>query len=215
MITSRLGGYALAIAAPITLAAELVRSDHSQEKYAAQLADVAASRTPELIAAMLFLLAAILVVIASIGISRLARGSGSRLTAIGSVLLAVAALWLAAGRAMFCLMLYVLSGQHIAQRTAVSALDAIGNSGAFAIFLITLAALLLAPIVLGLGLWRAGRISWWPAPVWVVATFGFLAVETSKLGDLIAFGAMMAVLAALGLAAARGQAAPEVAAASA
>jgi hypothetical protein len=43
---------------------------------------------------------------------------------------------------------------------------------------------------------------WWLAAVWVIATFGFLAAESSKLVNAIAFGAMMAVLATLGHAAA-------------
>jgi hypothetical protein len=70
------------------------------------------------------------------------------------------------------------------------------------LLLVTLAALLLAPIVLGLGVWRAGRAPWWLAAVWVFSTVGFLATETTKLGDLVGFGVMMAVLAALGTAAA-------------
>lgn len=203
MITSRHGGLALLTAAPITLAAELVRSDHSQEKYAAQLADVAASRGPELLSAGLFLLAALLLVPASIGIATLARGRGGRLISAGAVMLGVASIWLAAGRAMFCLMLYTLTDSGTSQQTAVAALDHIGNSGAFGLFLISLASLLLAPIVLALGLWRAGRTPSWLAAIWTAATIGFLAAETSKIGELICFGTMMAVLASLGFATAR------------
>jgi hypothetical protein len=202
MLSSRLGGFSLAAAAPVILAAELVRSDHSQEKYGAQLADVASSHTPELLAAALFLLGAILLVPAAIGIAKLAHGRGGRAIAAGSILLGIASIWLAAGRAIFCLMLYTLSGENVSRATAIAALDRIGNSGAFGMFLISLAAMLLAPIVLGLGLWRAGRAPWWLPAVWVVATVGFLATETNKLGDLLGFGAMMAVLAAMGVAAA-------------
>jgi hypothetical protein len=203
MVSPRFGGLALALAAAATLVAELVRSDHSQEKYAAQLADVTASRGPELAAAALFLLAALLLIPAAIGIASLATGRGRGLITTGAALLGVAAIWLAAGRAMFCVMLYALTGRGVSTRTAVAALDAIGNSGAFAIFLVTLASLLLAPIVLALGLWRAGCSPWWLAPVWLAATISFLAVETSKVGDLVAFGMMMAVLAALGVTVAR------------
>ena len=202
MLSSRVGGWSLAAAAPMILAAELVRSDHSQEKYGAQLADVAAARGPELIAAALFLLGAILLVPAAIGIATLARGRGARLIAIGSVLLGVASIWLATGRAMFSLMLYALTDHGVTRATAVAALDRIGNSGALALLLVTLAALLLAPIVLGLGFWRAGRAPWWLGAVWVFSAVGFLATETTKLGDVVGFGAMMAVLAALGIAAA-------------
>lgn len=202
MLSSRLGGFSLVAAAPVILAAELVRSDHSQEKYGPQLADVAASRTPELLAAALFLLGAILLVPAAIGIAKLAHGRGARLIATGSVLLGIASIWLAAGRAMFCLMLYALSGENVPRATAVAALERIGNSGGFSMFLISLAAMLLAPIVLGFGLWRADQAPWWLPAVWVATTVGFLAVETSKLGDLVGFGAMMAVLTAIGVAAA-------------
>ena len=167
MLSSRLGGFSLVAAAPVILAAELVRSDHSQEKYGPQLADVAASRTPELLAAALFLLGAILLVPAAIGIAKLAHGRGARLIAIGSVLLGIASIWLAAGRAMFCLMLYALSGENVPRATAVAALERIGNSGGFSMFLISLAAMLLAPIVLGFGLWRADQAPWWLPAVWV------------------------------------------------
>ena len=203
MITSRLGGFALLAAAPVTLAAELVRSDHSQEKYAAQLADVAAARTPELVSAALFLLAALLLIAAAIGISRLARDRGGRLIGVGAALLGVSALWLAAGRAVFGLLLYSLTGAGISHPAAVTAITQIGSSGAFGLLFVSLAALLLAPIALSLGLWRAGRAPWWLAAIWVAATVSFLAVETSKIGDVLAFGTMMAVLASLGLAAVR------------
>ena len=202
MITARLGGLALLAAAPVSLAAELVRSDHSQDTYAAQLADVAADRTPELVSAALFLLGAILLVAAAIGISTLAHGRGARLIGAGAALLGISSLWLAAGRAVFGIVLYALTGAGVSPQAAAT-LDKIGNSGAFALLLVLLAALLLAPIMLTLGLWRAGRAPWWLAAIWITATVAFLAVETSKIGDLFAFGTMMAVLASLGLAAVR------------
>ena len=97
---------------------------------------------------------------------------------------------------------YALADHGVTRATAVATLARIGNSGGLALLLVTLAALLLAPVVLGLGLWRAGRAPWWLAAVWVFSTVVFLVTETTKLGDLVGFGAMMAVLAALGIAAA-------------
>jgi hypothetical protein len=204
MITARLGGLALLAASALTLAAELVRSDHSQGSYAAQLSDVAAARPPELVAAALFMVAALLLVPAAIGIATLAHGRGGRLIAAGSVLLGVASIWLAAGRAVFCLLLYTLTGSGFSVHTAVVTMTRVGNSAAFGILLLTLVALLLAPVVLGLGFWRSGRGPWWLPAIWVAATIGFLAVETSKLGDVVGFGAMMCVLAFLGIAARKG-----------
>ena len=109
MLTSRLGGSLLVLAAPVLLAAELVRSDHSQSSYAAQLADVANARTPELLAAALFLLGGLLLIPAAIGLARTTSGRGSHLITAGSVLFGVAAIWMSAGRAMFALMLYTLT----------------------------------------------------------------------------------------------------------
>ena len=203
MLTSRIGGRLLVLAAPVLLAAELVRSDHSQSSYVAQLADVANARTPELLAATLFLLGGLLLIPAAIGLARTTSGRGSHLITAGSVLFGVAAIWMSAGRAMFALMLYTLTQPHFARDTAVGALTQIGNSSAFAIFLLPLLALLLAPIVLGLGLWRARLAPWWPVAVWPVATAAFLALERNTLGDLVTFGAMTGVIAAIGLAASR------------
>ena len=203
MLTSRLGGRLLIAAAPVLLAAELVRSDHSQSNYAAQLADVANSRTPELLAAALFLFGGLLLVPAAIGLARAASGRGSRLITVGSVLFGIAAIWMSAGRAMFALMLYTLTQPGFARDTAVGALTQIGNASAFAIFLLPLLALLLAPIVLGLGLWRARLAPWWPIAAWPIATAAFLALERNTLGDLVTFTAMMSVIAVIGLAASR------------
>ena len=203
MLTSRLGGRLLVLAAPVLLAAELVRSDHSQSSYAAQLADVANARTPELLAAALFLLGGLLLIPAAIGLARITSGRGSHLITAGSVLFGVAAIWMSAGRAMFALMLYTLTQPHFARDTAVGALTQIGNSSAFAIFLLPLLALLLAPIVLGLGLWRARLAPWWPVAVWPIATAAFLTLERNTLGDVVTFGAMTGVIAAIGLAASR------------
>ena len=86
MLTSRLGGRLLVLAAPVLLAAELVRSDHSQSSYAAQLADVANARTPELLAAALFLLGGLLLIPAAIGLARTTSGRGSHLITAGSVI---------------------------------------------------------------------------------------------------------------------------------
>ena len=121
MLTSRLGGRLLIAAAPVLLAAELVRSDHSQADYAAQLTDVANARTPELLAAALFLLGGLLLVPAAIGLASAASGRGSRLITLGSVLFGVSAIWMSAGRAMFALMLYTLTQPGFARDTAVRA----------------------------------------------------------------------------------------------
>jgi hypothetical protein len=196
----RLAGWSLVAAAPLLLAADLVRSDHGEPKYASQLADVATSRGPELAAASLFLLAAILLIPAAIGLGGLVRGRGAWLTLSGAILLGVGALWIAAGRAMYSFLLYALASPKLPQATAATSLDHIGNSSAFAIFLPLLLALMVAPVLLAIGLWRAGLGRWWIAPVWLVAAVVYAGgAETSTLGSLVSFGPMMAALAYLGI----------------
>jgi hypothetical protein len=202
---SRLAGWSLIGAAPLLLAAELVRSDHSEATYASQLADVAANRDPELISAALFLLAAVLLIPASAGMATLVRDRGARLTTIGGILLGIGALWIAAGRAMYGFLLYALASPDLAHGIAVAALEGIADSSGFAIFLPLLLALILAPILLTIGLWRAGLAHWWIAPVWLVAAVAYVqGLETSRLGSLVSFGPMMVVLAYLGARSMRG-----------
>jgi hypothetical protein len=199
LTSPRTGGVLLVAAAPTLLAAELIRSDHSQERYAAQLADVSAHRAPELVSAILFLVGGVLLVLAAIGLSRISTaGRGGRLVQVGSALIAVGGLWMVAGRGMFEAIIYALAAADTA--TSARALDQIGNSAGTAIFIPFLLALLAAPIVLSLGLGRMGITSRWLSAVWFAGLLVFLATETSKLGNLVGFGTMMGVLTAIGLA---------------
>ena len=193
----RTGGLLLMAAAPTLLAAELVRSDHSQERYAAQLADVSAHRTPELISAGLFVAGGILLVLAAIGLAGAVReGRGRTLVQLGAASLGIGGLWMAAGRAMFEAIVYALSATDTAASAA--SLEQIGNSAGTAIFVPLLLVLVAGPILLTIGLGRAGLASRWLGAVWFAGLIVFLGTETSKLGNLVGFGAMMAVLAVVG-----------------
>jgi len=205
MISTRTGGRLLLAAAPILLAADLVRADHSQDSYAAQLADVAAARGRELASAGLFVIAGVLVLLASFGLIGLAHGRGRRAVGVGTLLLAVSSLWLVAGRGLYESVVYAASAPSLPRAAAAATLGAIGDSSAFALFLPLLAAMMLAPLVLGVGLWRAGTTAVWPAVVWVVGLVAFLAVEGNRLGELVTFGAMTGVLAWIGFVAQRGE----------
>ena len=198
----RTGGLLLIAAAPVLLAAELVRADHSQERYAAQLADVTAHRAPELVSAVLFLIGGVLLVLASIGLAHLVtEGRGRALVQAGAALVGIGGLWMAAGRAMFEAIVYALAATDTPSSAA--ALDRIGNSAATAVFIPLLLALVAGPILLTLGLGRTGVVPRWLGAVWFAGLIIFLGTETSKLGNLVGFGAMMAVLAVCGLAARR------------
>lgn len=199
LTTPRTGGLLLTVAAPALLAAELVRSDHSQERYAAQLADVSAHRGPELLSAGLFVIGGILLVLAAIGLAGVVReGPGRTLVQIGAALLGIGGLWMAAGRAMFEAIVYALAATDTPASAA--SLDQIGNSAGTAIFIPLLLALVAGPIALTLGLGRAGIAPRRLAAIWLAGLLVFLATETSKLGNLIGFGTMMAVLVVCGLA---------------
>jgi len=101
---------------------------------------------------------------------------------------------------MYSFLLYALASPNLSQATAATSLDQIGNSSAFAIFLPLLLALIVGPVLLTVGLSRAGLARWWIAPVWLVAAVAYAGgLETSRLGSLLSFGPMMAVLAYLGL----------------
>ena len=194
----RTGGLLLVTAAPTLLAAELVRSDHSQERYAAQLADVAAHRTPELLSAVLFVAGGILLVLAAIGLAgAVGAGRGRTLVQLGAASLGIGGLWMAAGRAMFEAIVYALAATNTAASAA--SLERIGNSAGTAIFIPLLLVLVAGPILLTIGLGRAGLASCWLAAVWFAGLIVFLGTETSKLGNLVGFGTMMAVLAVIGL----------------
>ena len=199
LTTPRTGGLLLTAAAPTLLAAELVRSDHSQERYAAQLADVSAHRGPELLSAGLFVIGGILLVLSAIGLAGVVReGRGRTLVQAGAALLGIGGLWMAAGRAMFEGIVYALASTDTSASAA--SLEQIGNSAGTAIFIPLLLSLIAGPIVLAFGLGRMGVAPRWLAAVWFAGLIVFLGTETSKLGNLIGFGTMMGVLVALGLA---------------
>jgi hypothetical protein len=195
----RTGGLLLVAAAPVLLAAELVRSDHSQERYAAQLSDVSAHPAPELASAVLFLIGGVLLVLAAIGLANVGvHGRGRALVQSGAALLGIGGLWMAAGRAMFEAIVYALANADTP--AAARSLEQIGNSAGTSVFVPLLLALVAGPIALTFGLARMGIGSRWLAAAWFAGLLVFLGTETSRLGNLVGFGAMMAVLAVCGLA---------------
>jgi hypothetical protein len=159
---------------------------------AGQVAVAAAHRGAETGAVVAFLVAGALLVLGVAASSGLALRRGRALTRVGVVLTAVGALWPIAGRAGFTATLVAVTGGD--RTSAVSAIHAVSNSGAFALFLPLLAAFVVGPILLALGLRRAGALPVWPALLWfagvlivngaedssrVVATLGMAAVAVA------------------------------------
>ena len=133
----------------------------------AQVTTVLAHRAAVAGSGAAFLLAAALLLL---GVDRLGRPTGlkaRRLVAVGLATTAVGSLWPAVGRATFNLILVAITG-GAPRAAAVSAAQAIGSSSAMSILLPTLAAFVLGPILLGIGLWRSGVGALWPVALWLV-----------------------------------------------
>ena len=141
-----------------------------------QVAVAAAHRGAELGSAVAFLAAGALLVLGVVAGNRIELTRGRALAKVGLVVTAIGALWPVAGRAVFNAMLVALTGDgHSA--ASVTAMHAIGNSGAFAIFLPALLAFFVGPVLFALGLRRAGALPIWPAGLWVVGVLTVNAAE--------------------------------------
>jgi len=197
---NKVAGVFLILAALTVFAAIMIRSDHSQIDNAEMFADVEAGRTPELVSAALFVLGAVLFVPAGLGVARMARGRGAVLTSVGAFLLTVGGMWFATGRAVSNVWLYAMTAPGLPREQALAAYQHLASSSAFVIWVPLLLALITAPIVLGLGLWRMGLMPVWVVPAWSVSLGSFLAVEGSDVGEFVGFGLMTAVLCWMGLA---------------
>lgn len=202
------GGGALVLGSLSLYSGIVVRSDHSQVEMAEQFADVEAARTPELVAAALFVLGAILFVPAGLALARMAAERGARLMTAGATLLVLGGMWFATGRAMTAHLLYAATGTDVPRDEILPSFVAISESPSFAIFLPFLLSFLIGPAVLGAGLWKASLAPWAIIPAWFVSLGSFMAVEGSAVGEAVGFGLMTAVLCWMGVILLRGQAFP-------
>lgn len=167
---------------------------------------VAAARGLEAWSAGLLVVAGCLLVLGALSLSRAlgayldAGGRGARLLRIGTPLLALGGVWLVAGRAAFNMVFLRVTGPEVPRDTAIRVLDD-GGGWEFLPLVLTLPCLLLGPVLLALGLRRAGLTSagvlgWVPLAAWVVGIVVFLGTEfTVKAGEVAGIG-----LAAVGLA---------------
>lgn len=166
---------------------------------------VAAARGAEALSAALLILAGWFLVLGALALARRPRteGRGSRLLAVGTGMLAVGGIWLAAGRGVFNMLFLRVTAPAVPRDTAIAILDAPGGVE-FAPLLLTLPALVFGPVLLAIGMRRAGRASWLPLILWVVGIGTFLASEFSfKLGEITGIALASVALALLGRAASR------------
>ena len=160
---------------------------------AAQVAVAAAHRGAETGAVVAFLVAGALLVLGVSSATGLALQRGRALTRVGVVMTAIGALWPVAGRAAFTATLVAVTGGDRA--SATTAIHAVSNSGAFAVFLPLLGAFVVGPILLALGLRRAGALPIWPALLWFVGVVTVNGAEASS--RVVATLGMAAVAVAL------------------
>lgn len=160
---------------------------------AAKVATVASDRTAVTVSAVAFLLSGILLAMGVVALNTAPIARARRLVTVGMVITAIGALWPVGGRAAYNLVMVALaSADH---GSAADAARAIDSSGALAVLLVTLVAFVLGPIVLSVGLWRAGIAPLWPAPLWFL---GVVVVNGSESSSRAAAGiGMLAVAAAL------------------
>lgn len=146
----------------------------------ARLDSVAAAPTLESISAGLLVLAGACLVLGAIaGAYRLATEGGPprALMLAGCALTGLGGLWLVGGRGAFNLMFVrVVQAESVARDGAVELLDSSGGVG-FVPLLLMLPCLLIGPVLLAIGLKRAGLASWLPLAAWVAGIAVFLGTE--------------------------------------
>ena len=162
---------------------------------------VAAAPSREALSAALFFAAATLLVLGSLSaLRRLPDGRGHRPLAVGVRMLAVGGIWLAAGRGAFNLEFATLVDASLPRETAIQVLDA-SSGPAFVPLLLTLPCLLLGPILMAIGVHRAGLAGWLPLALWVVGIGTFVATEfVLKAAETAGIAVAALALALLGVA---------------
>jgi hypothetical protein len=146
---------------------------------AGKVSVIQAHRSTFVLSAVSFLVAALLLIAAVAAVNRVPVGRGRKLTRVGLLLTAAGALWPVAGRATFNLVMLAITG-GADRGVATQAAQAIDNSGVFSLLLLTLLAFAVGPIVLTVGLWRAGEMPVWPAVLWLLGVLTVNASDTSS-----------------------------------
>ena len=167
---------------------------------------VANARDLEALSAGMLVIAGCLLVLGALALTRTlvdVRGPGARLVRAGTPMLALGGVWLVAGRAAFNMVFLRVTTDDVPRTVAISMLDA-GGGAEFIPLLLTLPCLLLGPVLLALGLRRAGLAGWLPLVAWVVGIGAFLATEfTIKAGEIAGIGLAAVALTLIGWAASR------------
>jgi len=144
-----------------------------------QVAVAAAHRGAVMVSALAFLVAGVLLVLGTTALNQLTLERGRTLTRVGLILTGLGALWPVAGRASYNAILVAVTG-NADRSTTVSAVHAVSDSAAFSAFLPLLVAFAVGPVVLAMGLRRAGALPIWPAVLWLAGVMIVSATESSS-----------------------------------
>jgi hypothetical protein len=169
-----------------------------------RLAAVARHPDRQTAGAALLLVAGWALVLAAVSLAWSWRTPGSpRLIRLGIAGLGLGGVWLAAGRGAFSMHLLQASRDEVEKADAVTVLEA-SQGLAFLALLPMLPALLVGPVLLAIGLRRAGRCGWMPLACWVLGIGTFVASEfTLKAGESAGTALAGVALVLLGRAATR------------
>jgi hypothetical protein len=170
-VTKRTWGLGLVVAASVGFWLAVVVAPGRAEDAAELYDQVAAARGRELAGAWLFVLAGAALLL---GCALLLHRAAGRTATAGLLLLLVGSIWPVA-RGVTDAVAVAAVDAHIGP----ARFDALLGSSAWAPLLVFLPVFLLAPVVLGVGLWRDRRTTPLPAVLWLVGVVAYVATESS------------------------------------
>lgn len=185
---------ATALGAALAVASDLT-TPHTGDGAPALVATVTAHPDRWMIGYSLQILAGILLAAGVLGFAWVAAGRGARLVRVGVVVLATGLVGLACEAATELMLVPVTAGG--ATRAVLDTVDRMDQSAALVVvFLVYLPGILFGPVLLGAGLARSRRTTWWAAGALAVATLaGF--VLTGTVAGTVALVVQMGLLVAL------------------
>ncbi|MGZ4594202.1 MAG: hypothetical protein ACXV3C_10055 [Actinomycetes bacterium] len=171
-MTKRTWGLGLVVTASVGFWLAIVLTPGRAEDAAELYTQVAGARGRELAGAWLFVLAGAALLL---GCALLLQRSVDRTATVGLLMLLVGSIWPVARGVTNAVAVAALDA-HVGP----ARFDALLGSSAWAPLLVFLPVFLLAPVVLGVGLWRARRSSPLPTVLWLVGAVTYVATETSQ-----------------------------------
>jgi hypothetical protein len=158
-------------------AAEACSRDVSVMTASDRYTQVATHLGLERLSAALFMVCSVLIVASVFALARHAvTGRGSRLIDVGALMFGAGAAWVAAGRAAWNLELVTLLGHGVPHQVGILLVDA-SPGWAWVAFDGSLLLFLVGPVLMTVGVARAGLTSWLPLVVYVVGAVLSAALE--------------------------------------